>query len=183
MLPTLALIMRSFNLSIITTCWLQKFHLPYSRHEQGKSLWRPRPFFVPGWKHVYFCCKVGQPASSGHSRNFHVGLIFQPKGSCTVQTFWKLQSNLINDLQVSTAFVTTASHLVSKCITRLDLRCTLNAPACSTLCLFRAECDLCVCVCVCVCVCAGRNCVTLGDKFGPRVGSCLVSVKIISVLS
>ena len=43
-------------------------------------------------------------------------------------------------------------HCQSSCflsaLTDLTPRCTLNAPACSTLCLFNVDC---VCVCVCVC--------------------------------
>lgn len=53
---------------------------------------------------------------------------------------WKLHTNLINDLQVLIAFMTTTSHLVSKCITRFDPRCALNVPACSSLCLLSVVC-------------------------------------------
>lgn len=50
------------------------------------------------------------------------------------------QANLINDVQVSIAFMTTTSHPVSKCVSRRDPRCTLNVPACSTLCLLSVAC-------------------------------------------
>lgn len=69
-----------------------------------------------------------------------------------IQTVWKLrqvQTGVINDLQVSIDFMTAASHLVSKCITRLDPSRTLNVPACFTLCLFSVD-----YVCLRVCACA-----------------------------
>lgn len=79
---------------------------------------------------------------------------------------WTLQTNFANDQQVSTAFMTTAKHLVSKCTARPDPECTLNAPACSALYLFNVQ-------CLSMCVCLERYCV-------PEPNCCF---KIISVLS
>jgi len=78
---------------------------------------------------------------------------------------WKLQTNLINDLQVSIVFLSTSGRLVSKCIPRLDPRNTLYVPMCSNLCLFSAV------------------CVMPRDEFHAWLGCCLASVKIIIALS
>ena len=98
-----------------------------------------------------------------------------------MKTQQKLKTNLINDLQVPIAFMTTASHLVSKCISILDPRCTIKCSSMSRS-LF-IQCRVSVCVCECVCVRTQCNCIMPRDKFCRGVGCCLASVKIIIVLS
>lgn len=106
-------------------------------HNQIKQIWNIKtdrqkncPVWCVGRFHFFFHCfkKFGDTNYQGITWDL-----------------WKLQTNFTNDLQVWTAFMTTASHLVSKCITRPDPRWTLSVPACSTLYLLYAE-QACVCV-------------------------------------